>query len=154
MVVLRIVDGAKRHFYYRLSEWVLTLTLASFSMKLLAPDCTFCSSPAYRVMASWGTEEQWGWFIAFFVLLRLTALVVNGTFDSFAPYSPLVRCVCSGLFIPVWFVIGLGFYQANPAGVSWAEHFVWMFGEAAVAYSVSRDAALALKTGGKGGRAT
>ena len=151
MVVLKIVEGAKKHFVYRLSEWGLSLCLGSFALMLLGPWDTFGSSSGFRTMAQWGTELNWGLGIGFIVLLRLTALTFNGTFDGFGRYSPTVRCACSLACVPIWLALAVGFLESNPRGVGWGEHLVWLVVEAFLAVHIGKDAGIAWKGGHKGG---
>jgi hypothetical protein len=93
----------------------------ALGLRLLGPADTFGASPSFRVMASLASEDHWGYAMVSFASLRLSALIVNGTFAPFARVSPIVRTVFSVLSGFIWFVLALSFYVSSPA--AWAYIF-------------------------------
>lgn len=126
MIAVRVARGVKNHFVGRNPEWLLAILCFGLGFRLLGAENTFDSSPSFAVMKSIASENHWGVGMVIIGGLRLIALTVNGTFKTFARFSPFVRTVMSMLTAFVWFAIGVGFYNANPAGWGWFTYFIVM----------------------------
>jgi hypothetical protein len=117
MIALRLVHGVTTHFVGRWPEWILSCILLAIGLQLLGPGHTFDSAMGYRVMASFATEDHWGYFLCAVAGSRLIALTINGTFKPFARLSPIVRCVLGVVSGFAWFTLAMGLYLANPVGI-------------------------------------
>lgn len=116
MIVLRIAKGVQQHFTARRSEWALAFGLTGWGFVVAKPTVLFASSPAYASMANMADEQTWGYGAFCAGLLRLIALVVNGTFPGtiYGRYSPLVRSLAAYGCCAIWAAITIGLY-ATPA---------------------------------------
>lgn len=111
MIVLRLASGIREHFPQRVSEWVLTVAILGWSAVLAGSESTFAHAPAFSELARLADEGTWA-LICFIVgMIRLTALVVNGTFRQF-PYSPHLRGLASFIACIFWGQIALGMMAA------------------------------------------
>ena len=107
MIVLRIATGIREHFPARVSEWIMTGAILGWSAVLSADPATFETSPSFAVIAYYGNEAFWSTLCLLVGLVRLTALVVNGTFRQFR-YAPHLRGVASFVACVFWGQIALG----------------------------------------------
>lgn len=129
MVVLRIARGVTDHFVGRWPEWLLSCMLMALGAKLLLSQDTFSSSPSFMVMAQLADENTWGFGICAIATTRIVALTLNGTFKSFARYSPMARSAFGCLSAFAWFSIALGLILGNPEGTGWPTYTGLMFGD-------------------------
>lgn len=106
-MIVRIVKGVTNHFPIRVTDWLSAAMLVNFGLVLLSPANTFAASPAYAMMARVAPEEAWGLVSLFVGLIRIAALLVNGTFPRFR-WSPHIRFVASMLSCFVWFQVAFG----------------------------------------------
>jgi putative Mn2+ efflux pump MntP len=113
MIALRVVSGIANHFIMRLPEWACCLILLMFGLTLLQDGNTF-EQPSFSIMAHYASEDTWGLVLTLIGALRLTALVLNGTFKWFAPWSIRIRAASATLCCFAWFCIALGLFLGNP----------------------------------------
>lgn len=123
MIVVRIAEGAWHHAGVRFSEWVGGVSLGLMGyMFLIQPDI-FVISPSFKVMAQWASQEAWANVLLAASLIRIIALVINGSIPFFRPYSPTFRFTASWVAFMTWSAMALGFFYAwqdgtgSPSGV-------------------------------------
>src|SRR5690349_9913114 len=75
---IRVVRGIGKHYPTRGGEWAMAGTLTAIGVYILLPGDVF-AIPQLSVLASLVEETQWGGFCFVVGMLRLTALIVNGT---------------------------------------------------------------------------
>jgi hypothetical protein len=121
-IYAQIHRGVVDHFPARVSEWILAGVMVSWGWRVLQPGEMFAATPAFREMARMAPEEVWGLAAIVIGLVRLAALVINGTFAStwYGRWSPHVRGVMSALsmFIFVSISIGLWLSGAENTGMA------------------------------------
>lgn len=119
MIVVRVARGIREHFPARASEW-------GFSGLLIWLGCVFTRWPelfdrslSYSGLAGLADETVWGAACIAIGLVRLAALVINGTFADtwYGRWSPHVRGVCAFLSCGVWFPILAGFVLIDGAPI-------------------------------------
>ena len=108
MIVLRITRGIAAHFPVRLTEWAMLWPSLLMGLALVMQPTMFETSPSFVTLARWGDEIPWAVVVLSCSALRMTALTVNGTFESFR-YSPHLRCVASIAGLAFWSQFCLGF---------------------------------------------
>lgn len=109
MIVLRrIGDGILGHFHIRLTEWTMVLPAVLMGVALTQQQDMFDISRSYAMLASWAEEIIWGIIVMFCGMVRLIALIVNGTFRSFKK-SPHLRFFASFVCSAFWFQFAYGF---------------------------------------------
>jgi len=113
-MIVRIATGIKRHFPTRVSEWFLSGALVAWGWILLSPGDTFSASPSFAHMAVMASERTWGLAAITVGLVRVVALIINGTFadTGYSRASPYVRAIMSILACFVWAQITLGLIGA------------------------------------------
>nr|CAD6602637.1 hypothetical protein RKHAN_01176 [Rhizobium sp. Khangiran2] len=112
MIVLRrVYDGVADHFKIRASEWVMLWPAFGLWFVLQLDPDMFTTSPSFAVLADWGEESTWAWFLFGCGLARLFALTINGTFRGFV-FSPHIRATASLIGAAVWSQVSLGFLMA------------------------------------------
>ncbi|MFT4129977.1 hypothetical protein [Labrys sp. (in: a-proteobacteria)] len=134
MIVARVISGAGKHFQSRFWEWLHTGMLFGASYAISQSDATFQLSPAYMFMRSLAFDGFWVAAFAVIAMLRFVALTLNGTFELFRRYSPLVRCILAALSALCWASIAIGLLQAEQSrlglvtfvGLTWGELFLFM----------------------------
>ncbi|HZH10527.1 MAG TPA: hypothetical protein VEZ24_09160 [Microvirga sp.] len=107
-IVLRIGQGIAEHFPVRVSEWIMLVPLLGWANTLALDPLTFDKSTSFIEMSRWADEVTWGWICFAAAFLRLSALIVNGTFKSSFPYSPHFRGFASLVICIFWGQITLG----------------------------------------------
>lgn len=117
--VYRVVNGCTHNFSLRVADWTLSSMLLVFGAILLGPEDTFKTGSAYAYLAKIAAENVWGWACVSIAVLRLFALLVNGTFQGFR-WSPHVRFGCALATCFIWFQIslGMGLAAVRPTGLA------------------------------------
>lgn len=117
MIVLRAVaHGVKEHFKARKSEWLMLFPCGGMGAVLNLQSNMFELSNSFNELARRYEEKEWAFFIIMAAAVRMFALTVNGTFESF-PYSPHLRMfasACSGYF---WLQFTMGFAYTGQEGI-------------------------------------
>ncbi len=108
MILLRLADGIRDHFPARASEWTAVIPAIGMGWVLNRQPDLFSTGTAYANVAGWLTEEGWAALFLICAILRLGALIVNGTFHNFR-HSPLIRLFVAGVTAMAWFQFWLGF---------------------------------------------
>ena len=141
MIIVKMARGITEHFPARASEWALGVVLFNWGIILLSPTPTFESSPAFAALERWASETTWGYACLMMGLLRLFALIINGSFHGFK-YSPHIRSLMaffSGFF---WCSISLGLLQANVSTTGLAVYPVLLLLDIYNVYRAAGDAGL------------
>lgn len=109
MIIVRMIkDGISEHFPMRVSEWVMLWpTMGMWLAFQVQPD-VFQKYPSLQVLAQWAEEETWAAVCLICGILRLIALVINGTFKAQFPYTPHLRVVAAFMSIVFWSQLSLG----------------------------------------------
>lgn len=107
MIIVRVATGIREHFPQRVSEWLMTAAILGWAAVLASDAQTFEVSPSFAILAAYGSEARWAWVCFLVGMVRLTALVVNGTFRRFR-YSPHLRGAASFIACVFWGQIALG----------------------------------------------
>lgn len=115
MIVLRLGQGIREHFPARVSEWIMTGALLGWYGVLSSDPDTFETSRTFIVLAHYGTEAAWAMLCLVVGVIRLAALIVNGTFQQFQ-YSPHLRGLASIAACVFWGQITLGVVLAWTMG--------------------------------------
>ncbi len=96
--------------------------LTDWGIRVAQPGVMF-TGPSFTQMERLLTERSWGMLAIAIGLLRLLALLVNGTFHDrlwYSRWSPHIRAGMSFLSVFVWTMIAIGLYQSgvNTTGLS------------------------------------
>lgn len=113
MIVVRsVVTGVKQHFAIRLSEWMMLLPAFGMfiALRYIQPDM-FNQSKSFADLQRWADEQTWATLVLFVGVVRLGALVVNGTFDTFR-WSPHIRATAAIFGFLFWLQFVVGIYNA------------------------------------------
>lgn len=113
--VREVTDGVVRHFPQRASEWLMVWPCFWMGVALNVQRDMFGTSPSFEYLGRWLEETEWAFFVLMCALIRLTALTINGTFDSFR-HSPHIRIVAAFASCFFWFQFTLGFIAAAYSG--------------------------------------
>jgi hypothetical protein len=152
MIIARVARGVSAHFIMRLQEWIFAGMLLGLARQLLRHEVNF-EFPIYRVLAQLASEETWGSAMLLVGLGRVLALVFNGTFQPINRISPVVRSGLAGLSAFVWFALALGFYMANPNGVSVITYTGLMVSDIGLCIIIARESGAAYERA-RSGRCT
>lgn len=111
MIVVRVARGIREHFPARASEWGFAGLLIWLGWVFVSWPGIFDTSLSYGGLARLADELVWGTVCIVVGVLRLAALIVNGTFADtwYGRWSPHVRGACAFLSCIVWFPIWAGF---------------------------------------------
>lgn len=121
IIVRRITDGISAHFPIRFTEWIMVWPTVFMGIALWLQADMFETAPSYHKVAQWADESTWATMVLICAVVRLLALVVNGTFHSFR-YSPHFRLVASLVGMAFWSQFTVGFLNAAVFyGGSWSE---------------------------------
>ena len=116
---IRVVTGVYKHLPDRWLEWLCAGNIAWYGYKLTAPGVQWSNAEAWSFMLSTGlTETGWGWLCLLIGLLRILALIVNGTFAGtwYSEVSPWVRALTAAGGATFWFMVYLSVSNANSSG--------------------------------------
>lgn len=129
---IRVVRGVVNHWPTRYGEWILAAMLAGIGWRILMPDRVF-DLPSLVFLAGIFDEQEWGASCFVVGLVRLTALVINGTLYDIEPlrksrrivprvlvlysrYSPHVRAAMALLTCLFWFTISFSLIASGATG--------------------------------------
>lgn len=115
VIVLRNIAT---HFPARSSEWIMGVGLTCWGASLLTAQVIFASNPNFAGMAALGQEETWGAVAVAAGLMRLLALFVNGTYQSFR-HSPHMRAATGGVACFVWCSIWIALMASPTARIAY-----------------------------------
>lgn len=117
MVVLRITSGIRRHFEDRFWEWVMGFTSVYWGLRLVGENDAWSNPQAWYLLLGIFEENTWGWIFITVGLLRLLALIINGTFANtwYSKTSPWVRAVGASGSAVLWF---MAFMSTSATGTS------------------------------------
>lgn len=104
-VIVRLVHGVTDHFIYRANDWIMTSMLLWVGMAIWMYPEVF-HLPSFALLAQYGSAHTWAVFAILMGLVRLSALIVNGTFPEFI-WSPHFRTLGAGLTCFFWFQLML-----------------------------------------------
>jgi hypothetical protein len=116
---IRIVSGIQDHFPDRALEWVCAANIVYWGARLTGENDAWVNPDAWRFMLSFGlTENQWGWICVAIGVMRLLALIINGTFAGtwYSAASPWVRGITAGAGAAVWFAVFLSVNSVQTSG--------------------------------------
>lgn len=113
-IYLRAAHDIREHFPQRVTEWIMTIiAMGGFSYALATEPNTFEVGRAFRILAQYGDEKFWSSICASVFIVRLVALVINGTFKDRFPYAPHMRAYASFLACIFWGFIVVGVLMAH-----------------------------------------
>lgn len=142
IVFLRVVRDIKAHFPARRSEWATASMMIGWGAIVSMSFPIFQQSPAWGIMAKLASEDLWGAAAISVGLMRLIALILNGTFWQtwYGRWSPHVRAAGCGASALVWLAITLGL-SASPYVTTGLPIYAGLFALDAVnAWGASREA--------------
>lgn len=112
MIVVRtIASGVWSHAGVRATEWIGALPLIGIGYVLWDEVNVFGVSPSFEVVRQWANESTWSNVLLAVGVLRLFALIINGSFQSFR-HSPTIRVCASIVAALSWSAFATGFFQA------------------------------------------
>lgn len=112
MIILRtLAEGVWSHFGVRFTEWLGAVPLLGMGYVLFMQPGTLWLTPSFATLARWATEPIWMNTVLAVGILRLLALIVNGSFKSFR-YSPTIRFAASCVAALFWMLFLVGIYTA------------------------------------------
>ena len=114
MQMIRLVDGVRSHFVYRMPEWMLSGLLGLLGMQFLRSNDIFANSKTYSFIAHFVSETVWGSCALAISLCWLVALFLNGTFIWFSRWSKWIRSLSAFAASGFWSLSALGIYEAAP----------------------------------------
>lgn len=109
MIVLRtIATGVWSHAGARATEWLGLIPLMGIGFSFLNDPEVIKETASFQVLLNWYSVETWSIIFAAIWVMRLIALIVNGSFPKFR-HSPSIRffvsCVAGLLWCAVTAVL-------------------------------------------------
>jgi hypothetical protein len=119
VIIVRVARGITEHFPARASEWGFAALLIWLGFIFAGSPQLFAGSQSYGGLARLADEGVWAAASISIGVVRLVALIVNGTFaDSwYGRWSPHVRGICAFLSCGIWFPICAGFLLVEGAPI-------------------------------------
>jgi len=96
--MISFISAARAHFKLRFAEWAVGLGLLAWGVSLACAPGLFESSYLFNGMLKLGSQTQWMWIAIIVATLRLTFLIINGTWRR----SAHLRAIGSGLSALIW----------------------------------------------------
>lgn len=100
-LTLRTWAGIMNHLPERRHEWTMAYGTLAMAFALTIQPQMFETGRHYATLDKWASEEFFAWVFLSLGVLRLAALIVNGTFSSFE-YSPHLRVITAALAAFTW----------------------------------------------------
>lgn len=116
---LRVYHGVRHGFPGRWLEWVMGAFIIVWGARLLDSSNSFVTpSHAWDGLAHWAPDYVWGTAMILVGVLRILALLINGTFRDtlYSQYSPLVRAMSAGLCGSLWLFVELSVASVGTQG--------------------------------------
>lgn len=110
-ILRRVAAGVQEHFHIRVTEWAMVPPSLAIGAVLVWQPNLFDISPSFSALARWADQGAWGCAILSCAMLRLLALIVNGTFQSFR-LSPVFRLIASLFGALFWMFYHMGVLMA------------------------------------------
>ena len=112
MIVLRrLGEGIASHFHVRAGEWIMVPASIVMGLGLTYQEDMFGLSPSFSALSSLMPQSAWASLILFAAVLRLLALIVNGTFSGFR-WAPHMRAGAAMVNLIFWMQFGIGFLSS------------------------------------------
>lgn len=111
LIVRRITHGIVGHFPIRISEWTMIYPTIGMGLALKEQPDMFTTSQSFATIQNIASEMTLSVIVLICALIRLIALVVNGTFQGFG-ISPHLRLFASMVGLVFWSQFALGFLDA------------------------------------------
>lgn len=140
VLILRVYDGAKGHFAARFWEWMFAFALLAAAYVFIVVPQNFFVAPTYSIISRIASAQVWGSILLVIAAARITALILNGTFETFKRYSPPVRSITSLLSAISWGVVILGLHQAEGNFLAKVPYVVLFLGDIRLFYTVADEA--------------
>lgn len=113
MIVLRtIYNGVAAHAGIRFTEWVGAFPLVGLGLILHHQPDVLQQSASFSVLTQWATQETWVLILLTIGLMRVCALIINGSFPRWFRQSPLIRHCVSLISLIFWTLMWNGVYLA------------------------------------------
>lgn len=123
MIILRtLANGVWSHAGVRFTEWLGAVPLMGIGFVLHMQPGTFTTSPSFAVLARWANAPTWSAIDLSVGIIRLMALLINGSFKSFR-HSPTIRFFASCVAAMFWMLFSVGVFLAwrdfggSPTGI-------------------------------------
>ena len=129
MIVGRLARGVWQHAGVRFTEWLGAAPLIGIGFVLWDEYDVFGVSPTFAVMEQWASEATWANALLAAGLMRLIALIINGSFPQLFRHSPTMRFIASWIAMMAWAAVALGMFSAwrefggSPTG--WVMYGSW-----------------------------
>lgn len=123
MIILRtLAHGVWSHAGVRFTEWLGAAPLLGIGVVLHLQPGVFATTASFATLAGWFTEAVWTNIILTVAILRLLALLINGSFRRFR-HSPTIRFSASCVAALFWMLFTVGVFAAwrdadgSPTGI-------------------------------------
>lgn len=140
VLILRVYDGAKGHFAARFWEWMFAFALLAAAYVFIVVPQNYFVAPTYSIISRIASPQAWGTMLLVIAFARVTALILNGTFETFRRYSPPVRSITSLLSAISWGVVILGLHQVEGNILAKIPYIVLFIGDVRLFYTVADEA--------------
>jgi uncharacterized membrane protein HdeD (DUF308 family) len=127
----------QHRFASRRGEWMAAAQSVIWGVVMLAPGDMFSTSPAFRIMAGYISEDTLGWIMLVVGILRIVGLVINGSRKDVTPW---IRVTSALLGCGTFTFISLAFAASGYFGVWVAAWPFVAFTELFNIHSALRDA--------------
>lgn len=140
ILILRVYDGAKGHFASRFWEWMFAFALLATAYVFVVVPQNYFVAPTYSIISRVASPQVWGCILFTIAIARITALILNGTFEAFRRYSPPVRSITSLLSAISWAIVILGLHQVEGNILAKVAYIIPFVGDIRLFYTVADEA--------------
>ncbi|PZU95589.1 MAG: hypothetical protein DI527_00845 [Chelatococcus sp.] len=146
-MIVRVFDGVAKHFPARRSEWMGAVMMFGWGRFVANDGDLFDKAVAYQHMARMADEATWAYWATAIGLIRLAALLINGSFHDrwYSKYSPHVRGVMSFFACFLWCQLSLGLFGSGTLPPALAIYPVLAVNDLLNVFSAARDAGKSVK---------
>lgn len=141
MLILRVARGVHHHFPERVVEWGLAVILVNWGMILMRRDDVIAPDGPLGNILKLAPEDTWGIIATAIGLLRLVALVLNGSFYKtplikYAPYGRLAGAFTSCF---VWMQTTLALVKYGDISLGLSIYPVFLVWDMFIVFHTARD---------------
>ncbi len=111
VILVRIYRGVKDHLNIRWSEWLMLYPTFGMWIALNLDPHMFDKSASFAYLRTYFDEGTWALILGFAGLVRVFALLINGTFKGFG-ISPHLRALAALIGVAIWSRYSMGLVLA------------------------------------------
>lgn len=140
-LILRVAHGVHHHFPKRVVEWGLSTILINWGMILVRDGATIKPDGALAGLLRLASEDIWGIAAISVGVMRLVALIINGSFykTPLVKYAPYGRLIGSFASCFIWMQVTLALLKYDDVALGLSIYPVFLAWDMFTVFHTARD---------------